>query len=133
MDRGKVYIAARYSRRDEMRAVARLLYDVGIACTSRWLTENEPLDHKLGDQLPFFYAETAKVDLEDIDKAETLLFFAENPHIGTPRGGRHVEFGYALAKGKRLVCIGGAENIFGFLPQVIHFPTVEAFLDEEMQ
>ena len=132
MDREKLYLAARYSRRNEMRSLAATLRCNGFAVTSRWLTEDEPLDHKLGDQTPMFYTETARIDLEDIDKADTILFFAEDPLVGTPRGGRHVEFGYALGTGKRMVCIGGHENIFGFLPQVEHFNSIESFISHEV-
>jgi hypothetical protein len=131
MEHGKVYIAARYSRRDEMRSVAQLLMGNGITVTSRWLYEDKPLQTKLGDDTPGFYRETAHVDIEDVMRADTLLFFSEDPHLGTPRGGRHVEFGFALGQGKRVVVIGGPENIFHYLKRVLHFPTLEAFLERE--
>ena len=114
-----------------MRSLAANLRCAGFSITSRWLNENEPLNHQLSDQTPMFYTETALIDLEDIDNADTIVFFAEDPLVGTPRGGRHVEFGYAISAGKRLVVIGGAENIFHYLPQVKHYPTFQAFLDSE--
>ena len=132
MDREKLYLAARYSRRNEMRSLASTLRCNGFAVTSRWLTEDDPLDHKLGDQTPMFYTETARIDLEDIDNADTILFFAEDPLVGTPRGGRHVEFGYAIASGKRLCVVGGAENIFHYLPRVEHFNSIESFISHEV-
>ena len=89
------------------------------------------LDHTLNDASPAYFQEQAVIDLEDVDRADSLLFFAEDPLIGTPRGGRHVEFGYALAKGKRCIVIGGEENIFHYLPNVMHFPTVSAFLEHD--
>ena len=131
-DKGKIYVAARYTRRDEMRILARLLKDTGFAVTSRWLFENKPLNTQLGDDSPQFYAETAIVDIEDIDRADTILFFSEDPLIGTPRGGRHVEYGYALGTGKRMVIIGGPENIFHYLPGVVHFSDIQTFIDSEM-
>ena len=128
MHRGSYYIAAaRYSRRDEMREYAKRLKSLGAAVTSRWLSEDKPLQTKLGDDSPEFYRETAHVDLQDIDRADSLLFFAEDPHVGTPRGGRHVEFGYALGTGKRLIVIGGPENIFCYLDGVLHYETIDAF------
>jgi hypothetical protein len=133
MDNGKVYIAARYSRRDEMRSVAKILHEQKITVTSRWLFEDKPLLTKLGDDTPQFYRETAHIDLEDIQRAETLLFFAEDPHVGTPRGGRHVEFGFAIGLGKRVIVIGGPENVFHYLKRVLHFPTLEAYLESEMR
>lgn len=127
----KIYLAARYSRRDEMKALATHFRMAGYETTSRWLYEDKPLDCKLGDDPPVFYRVTAQIDLDDIDRSDTIVFFAEDPLTGTPRGGRHVEFGYALAKGKRCIVIGGPENIFHYLPGVMHFPTVAAFLEHD--
>jgi nucleoside 2-deoxyribosyltransferase len=133
MNRGKIYLAARYSRRDEMRSVAQRLAGAGFAVTSRWLYEDKPLQTKLGDDSPQFYTETARIDLDDINRADTVVFFAEDPHVGTPRGGRHVEFGYALGAGKRMVVIGGAENIFHYLPNVKHFISEQDFIESEVR
>lgn len=133
MSPARLYIAARYGRRDEMRSVAELLRSQGCTITSRWLYENAPLNSQLGDHKPDFYVETAQWDLADIDRADTLLFFAEDPLVGTPRGGRHVEFGYALGKFKRVVVIGGPENIFHYLGTVVHFPTVQSFIESELE
>jgi len=47
-----------------------------------------------------------------------LLFFSEPPDSHSKRGGRHVEFGLALAWGKRLMIVGPRENVFHCLPQV---------------
>lgn len=131
MGNGKVYLAARYSRRDELRALASHFRLAGFMVTSRWLYEDKPLNTQLGDDSPIFYQETAQVDLDDIDKADTLVFFAEDPHVGVPRGGRHWECGYAYAKGKRIITIGGPENIFGYLSSILNFPTLNAFLEYE--
>jgi nucleoside 2-deoxyribosyltransferase len=127
----KVYLAGRYSRRSELRALIPLLKERNITVQSRWLNETLALDAKLSDVSPALCREFAQVDLDDIDAADTLVFFAEDPLVGTPRGGRHVEFGYALAKGKRLVVIGAQENIFHFLPNTIIYSTVQDFLDAE--
>lgn len=131
MNKGRIYIAARYSRRDEMKALARQLHERGFVVTSRWLDEDKPLNTQLGDDSEDFYRMTAEIDLEDVRKADTILFFAEDPKVGTPRGGRHVEFGYALGLGKRLLVIGGEENIFHYLPQVRCFRNQEDFLELE--
>jgi nucleoside 2-deoxyribosyltransferase len=129
MDKGKIYLAARYPRRDEMKALATQLRMAGFVTTSRWLHETSALDHTLNDASPAYFREQAAIDLEDVDRADTMIFFAEDPLVGTPRGGRHVEFGYALAKGKQMVVIGDAENIFHFMPNVMTFPTIQAFLE----
>ena len=51
-----------------------------------------------------------------------LIAFSEEPRAGgASRGGRHVEFGLALAWGKGVVVVGPRENVFHTLPQVEHF------------
>src|ERR1022692_562430 len=106
----KVYLAARYSRRDELREYKTRLEAEGIEVTSRWLEEKEPLDSQMGQHSDEFYVMTATIDLDDIDKADLVLFFSEDPLVGWVRGGRHVEFGYALGTDKPIAIIGPKEN-----------------------
>jgi nucleoside 2-deoxyribosyltransferase len=127
----KVYLASRYPRRKELSALVPLLKEHNISVTSRWLNETLSPNTTLHEVSPAFCLETALIDLEDIDRADTIVFFSEDPLIGTPRGGRHVEFGYALAKGKRIIVLGGNENIFHFLPHIIHYSTIQDFLEAE--
>lgn len=125
-----VYLAARYSRRNELREYAKRLNDKGVLVTSRWLNERKALDTQMSDITPQFSRKTALIDLADINAADAIVFFAEDPLIGTPRGGRHVEFGYGLAKGKRLYVIGPKENVFHFIPGIKHYKSLEAFFEE---
>jgi hypothetical protein len=125
----KFYIASRYSRRNEMRLVAQRLIAKGLIVTSRWLSEDKPLQTQMGDDSDEFYIETAKIDLEDIDAASHVLFFSEDPLIGTPRGGRHVEYGYALAKRKQIRVIGPKENVFHYGSDLLkHYETLDAYI-----
>ena len=129
------YLAGRYSRKIEFAEIAKKIEDtLGYCCSSSWLTELEKpdstLDQVASDRLTFY----ALRDLHDILQADFTLFFAEDPLIGTPRGGRHVEFGYALAQKKPIVIIGPKENIFHYLPadfDITHYNTVEAFIAAE--
>jgi hypothetical protein len=127
------YIAARYSRKVEMKSLVEPFKKRGITVNSRWLEETNAPEMTLNDVTKAFKTETAIADLEDIDAAESVAFFAEDPLVGTPRGGRHVEFGYALAKGKKIFVIGGPENIFHYLTQVKHYDTVQEFLEKYEQ
>lgn len=130
-----VYIAGRYSRRDEFREVAARLILAGFGVTSRWLLEDKPLQTQMGDDTEEFYVHTQEVDLSDIEDADAILFFAEDPLVGTPRGGRHVEFGFALAIARifapsmKLFVIGPKENVFHYNPHVKHFDSLEAFVN----
>lgn len=126
----KIYLAGQYKRRDEFRGVAVLLERAGLPCTSRWLQETGPVTEQMGDNPEDFYRSVATVDIADIDSADAILFFSEDPNVGVVRGGRHVEFGYALAKGKKLCVIGPKENVFHCLDGVQHFADINAFLME---
>ena len=123
----KLYLAGQYAKRDILKGYAKKLEAIGIVVTSRWLEEDKPLDTNIGDDTDSFYRETAAIDLEDIDIADGILFFAEDPRIGVPRGGRHVEFGYALGTRKYMFSIGEKENVFHFLPRIQTFSTFEDF------
>ena len=70
-------------------------------------------------------------DRDDIDEADTLVLFAEDPTLGLPRGTHHVEFGFAMGRGKRLVVINGPENIFQYFPEIVHYSDIYSFLDAE--
>ena len=126
-----IYIAARYPRKLEAKALATLLNQHGLTVKSRWLDEPFSPNIGLADVSPTINAELARVDLEDIDAADTVVFLSEDPTVGIPRGARHFELGYADAKGKRIIVIGGPENIFHFLPRIVHYSTVESFLEGE--
>ncbi|GEM_PF-6660459 len=97
----KLYLAARYERRLELAHYAVLLRQQGHEVTSRWLEDNAHLS------LP----EQVRMDLEDLEAAEALVSFTEEPGVYS-RGGRHVEYGYALAQAKQLFVVGPPENIF---------------------
>lgn len=119
----RVYLAARYSRHPEMKRHATELTPFGIEITSRWIDgdhdyqgEQSPADERL---------RFAQEDWNDLLSADTVISFTEEPGKagGRNRGGRHVEFGAALALGKRCIVIGYRENVFHELPVVEFYPT----------
>jgi nucleoside 2-deoxyribosyltransferase len=93
------------------------LQDLGIEITSRWIYRTEP---NVTDLESDEAERVACEDIEDVMAADTLILFAEEPRTPT-RAGRMVEFGYAIGTRKRLICVGGKENVFSALPQVEHF------------
>lgn len=115
-----IYLAARWSRREELRQYATALTNLGHHVTSRWLyTERSAAQNQ------------CLMDLEDLFHAECCLNFTENPDAKPcQRGGRHVEFGLALSSGKRVVVIGPRENIFHHHPRIEWYPTWDAFLGD---
>ncbi|PWT80207.1 MAG: hypothetical protein C5B44_05730 [Acidobacteria bacterium] len=114
-------MAARYSRRDEIRTYATEAIRAGLEVTSTWLQENHPLGVQLGDVTYLEKRDIAQRDMADIEQAEALVFFAEDAGKQPPRGGRHVEFGIAVAQGKEIFVVGAQENVFHYLPGVYHF------------
>jgi hypothetical protein len=117
-----VYIAAAFGRREEMRHYSEELALAGHNCTSTWVFDDDSDD-------PRVLMENALRDLHDVCDADTIVLFTETPKAGYMTGGRHTEFGYAYANGKRCCLIGPRENIFHHLPGVEQFDTWAKFLE----
>lgn len=115
----RIYLAARYGRRAEMQNIARALEAFGHLVTARWVRgahEAEGVEQSV---------QFALEDLQDVEAADTLVAFTELPGTtGKMRGGRHVEFGYALKAGHRCIVVGPRENVFHHVPGVEVVPTV---------
>ena len=117
----RIYLMARYQRYPEMQVVAERLVAMGHTIVSRWIWgEHAASDDAIGtgtiNELERRFAEE---DVADLQIAECCIGFSELP--GTiNRGGRFVELGMALAWGKRVMVVGGKENVFHALPQVEH-------------
>lgn len=159
----KIYLAARYSRRDQLRGLAQHLRAAGHIVTSRWLdTEwvNRPDSSSAAP--PEYREKYAIIDMEDVVAADAMINFTEPPagkcaacegigtvfwpsedggspplkcpeckgkgRIDAGRGGRHVEFGLAVALGKRLIVIGHRENLFHHLPAVEFFESPQEMM-----
>jgi len=121
-----VYLAARYSRRAELAGYAEELRSRGITVRADWLRgEHEALDGIQDAR----QATWAAIDRADIDACGMFIAFTEHPGSGHSRGGRHVELGIALARGKSVIVIGARENVFCWLPEIKWFPSWFAFLE----
>jgi nucleoside 2-deoxyribosyltransferase len=133
----RVYLAARYSRREELAGYRERLQAAGHEVTSRWLNGDHQVSDaglNLGDDPEadqFTKAERERFALEDmadVIAADMLIAFTEPPRSTASRGGRHVEFGFALAQGMLIAVVGPRENVFHCLPGVMQFDTFDAFL-----
>src|SRR4051812_16025064 len=138
----KVYLAARYSRREELCGYRAQLEAHGFVVTSRWLNGQHQLDAAgapIGDQgeqlveggegreAAALRRRFCEEDVTDVLDADILISFTEEPRKpSSNRGGRHVEFGIALGVNRsllahgdvpqfRLITIGHRENIFHWL------------------
>jgi nucleoside 2-deoxyribosyltransferase len=126
----KVYLAARFEQKREIKALVPLLQENGLQVQARWLDEEISPTSQLSDLTPAYCTEQAQVDLDDIKACDIFVLFADEV-AKTTRGGKHVEFGVALAQGKRVIVVGSPENIFHYLPGVIHYASLGDFLDAE--
>lgn len=105
-----VYIAAPYPLREAAIAVMHRLEDAGFEVTSTWLKQEDKLEDAF-----------ARLDLADVDRADTLVALNPPEWVSVGTGGRHVEFGYALARQKPIVMVGERGNIFHYLAPRLHF------------
>jgi nucleoside 2-deoxyribosyltransferase len=107
----KIYLAARYSAREEMQTLARVLVSVGHTITSRWHNDEKETGvpgHRWDGQDRERAALLAEEDIADIKAADTLILFTPPGR----RGGCNVEFGIAEALGKLLYVVGPRQNVF---------------------
>ena len=128
----KIYLAAAWSRREEILSVAERLRAVGVEITSKWLTEESGM--MVGGEEKFL-RERAYIDLEDVDAADALVRFTDTVPTDVslvPKhlisGARMFEMGYAKARGKTLYVVGGKQNVFDRLDGIIHVKDVDALI-----
>lgn len=118
----KIYLASRYSRAPQLRECRADLESLGHVVTSRWieggheLDRNGSLEAQASERTRF-----ATEDWSDMAAADCVISFTEEPRKTNTRGGRHVEFGGALALGKRCIVVGWRENVFHCLSNVEFF------------
>jgi hypothetical protein len=116
----KVYLAASYVRRLEIAAYSELLEQDGHTITAEWLSG-------VHEKPPWTEATYSQHDLQCIRDCDVFMGFTEEEDAPSirKRGGRHVEFGYAVAYGKGLVIVGPLENSFYYLLNVQRFDNFE--------
>ena len=119
----RMYLAADFQRQLELREYRAELRLMGHEVTSRWL------DNKAADDLAFrpnpAWRGFAQVDVDDIRAADAVISFTTGDKA---RGGRHVEYGLAVAWGKRRVLVGPVEHVFHMLPGTVLLPDPSGFM-----
>ena len=138
----RIYLAARYSRIEEMNKYATELRSVGYTVDTRWLLGNHQLyhnpqsiDNPKNTEVPEHGRLFAQDDCDDLIKSDIVICFSEVPNTVLGTGGRHVELGLTLmfnywmdsigAKRKNILLVGPRENVFYCLPDIIQFTTWE--------
>lgn len=139
----QIYLASRYSRREELCGYRIQLAKIGFIVQARWLDGGHQLSDRgilIGDngealvesgdgpENAKLRAKFAQDDWEDVTNADIVINFTEPPRSNASRGGRHVEYGIALGMGKPVYVVGYRENIFHWLPKVAFFETFDEVL-----
>jgi nucleoside 2-deoxyribosyltransferase len=117
----RVYLAARTGRQAELRDIAERLTAAGAEVTSRWLFSEPLTNAELG--VVGRATALARMDLEDLERAQLCIAFTEGASPSPGRGGRHTELGIAFALKKRVVVVGPREHVFHCLPEIEHYPS----------
>lgn len=106
----KVYIAAPFQFKSDARARKQELEAAGIVVTSRWIDEETSVGFGTPDENRAF----ALMDLDDVRAADVLVLLNPPGFEQKGTGGRHVEFGAALAMGMSCVILGLRSNVFHY-------------------
>ena len=122
----RIALIARLGRRPEMREIAKRLNCSGHAMCSGWVW-NDDEDESLSARQKQY---AALRNSDDLESAGVAIAFTEHPPMppGSERGGRHVDFGYALAVCKRVIVCGPRENIAYWHPKVEQVGSVAELL-----
>ena len=118
----RVYISARFDRREEMIDVSKSVQSLGYEDISRWLILEEgptPSEAALRDR--------AYLDKSDVYACDILIRFSDDLSTETipSRWGttsRFEETGMAQALGKVIVVVGGNQSLFDRLETRTHVP-----------
>lgn len=114
------YLAAPYQMRAAAQVAMQQFAARGFACTARWITQDDSA--QIGP-------EWAQADLADIDAAAAFVALGPEVWKNAGSGGRHVELGYALARGKLICLVGARTNLFHHHPAVTWCATVDDAID----
>jgi len=129
----KIYLAADYARKEEMQGVRDVLSALGHIITSQWIDRPSAIRA--------FGIGGARIDLKvcmeitnsnicDLRDADMVLLFTSGE---LSRGGRHTEFGMALAWKKSICIIGPREHSFHSLPYIRQYDSWPMFLINQFQ
>lgn len=136
-----IYLASRYSRREELCGYREQIRGLGHRVDAVWLNGEHQISNEgtpIGEQgerlvegddgsdserAAALRQKFAQEDFRDVMMSDLLIAFTEPPRSSASRGGRHVELGIALGMMKRVWIVGPRENIFCWLEDVRHFET----------
>ena len=109
----RVYIAGKWEAKARLVGIASKLEALGHTVTSRWLKNDVAVETGAWALMTGNEASgIAQQDLLDIDAADALILDTIDE---SNTGGREVEYGFALGRGKIVMVIGPKRNGFHHL------------------
>lgn len=142
------YLAAAWSRRQEMQTLAADLEASipGFTVNSRWIKErrsnnrwspatNAKINREPKHMERAIREQRAEQDREDVYAANVIIRFTDDLSAPTvpsylATGSRMVEMGMALARGTKVIVVGGIQTFFDYLPEVKHVKNIPALKRE---
>jgi len=105
----KIYVASFFETKKRLQEPKNALWEMGYNITSSWLNEIPKADFIPTKEI--FWKKLAMKDLAELNAADAIILDTIDVN---PRGGREVEFGFALGCWQtKLVCIVGPyRNVF---------------------
>lgn len=116
--------------------LAGRLQAAGHTVTSSWLYETAEGEGLAGPAVALpdeAVAEHAQTDMDEIRRSEVLVGVTAEwceLETGGHTGGRHVELGYAMGLGRRVIVLGEPENVFHRARRVVRCGSVTEVLVE---
>jgi nucleoside 2-deoxyribosyltransferase len=117
----RIYLAARYGRREEMESYAKLLAEDGHEITATWV---------YGGEEGLSEADIAQLDYKDVERSNLVVGFTDPFGSSNTGGARHFELGLGFALGAATYIVGEREIVFHHLPEIEQFDTFEEFRKE---
>lgn len=109
----RIYLAAPFDTRRDCRMVADALEAEGIGIASSWIHLEDPEpDPRAG----------ATLCITDLASADAFVALELPQWAGRGQGGRHVEFGIALATRLPIVIVGDRSHVFHYAAGVSVLP-----------
>lgn len=115
----RFYLAAKYTSKERIREMRKLVEAKGHTVTSQWLDHDLP--ETVNDTIRF---EQANNDLANIWKADCFILDTLDE---SNTGGREVEWGCAITLGLKVILVGPTRNVFHLLADE-HFESWEECL-----
>lgn len=116
----KLYLAAMFAKKDEMKGYADQLADDGHEITANWV---------YGGETGLTLTDIADLDVNDVIRADGIVSFTEPYGSINKGGGRHSELGMGIIIQKlirpeyKMFIVGEREQVFHWRANIVQFPS----------